>query len=65
MRLWECWLNKAIFTRSAAVGGGDIAGFTHVKLGAPGPGEFPDCADYGTGTLEGDTALCVNDLLAP
>jgi hypothetical protein len=47
------------------VEGGDIAGFCHAKLGVPQGGEFPDCADYGTGTLDGDTALFVTDLLGP
>jgi predicted outer membrane repeat protein len=46
-----------------SVEGGDIMGFCHVKLGTPQPGETPECADYGTGTLEGDTSEFVDDLL--
>ncbi len=48
------------------VNGGDIAGYTRAKLGQPpAPGEHPECADYGTGTLDGDTLLFVTDLLTP
>jgi hypothetical protein len=50
---------------SGSLEGGDIAGFVHAKLGAPAPGEFPDCANYATGTLGGDVALFANDLLSP
>jgi hypothetical protein len=46
------------------VTGSDISGYLRAKLGQPAePGEHPACADYGTGTLEGDTALFVADLL--
>lgn len=41
----------------------DIAGFLRAKLGAPIAGDEPVCADYGTGTLEGDTAEFIDDLL--
>jgi len=42
----------------------DISGFVRARLGQPPqPGEVQECADYGTGTLEGDTALFVADLL--
>ncbi len=48
------------------VDGADVAGFTRAKLGQPpAPGENPACADYGTGTVEGDTGLFITDLLAP
>ena len=41
----------------------DIAGFVRVKLNAALPGDNPACANYGTGTVPGDTALFVADLL--
>ncbi len=48
------------------VQGDDVAGYVRAKLGqAPAPGENSACADYGTGTLAGDTALFITDLLAP
>jgi hypothetical protein len=50
---------------SGSVEGGDIGGFIHAKLGIPQGGEFSQCADYGTGTLEDDTSMFVNDLLGP
>jgi hypothetical protein len=31
----------------------------------PAPGEHSECADYGTGTPDGDTLLFVTDLLTP
>lgn len=46
------------------VDGGDIGGYVRAKLGqAPLPGENPDCADYGSGTIAGDNALFIADLL--
>lgn len=46
------------------VDGDDIGAYLRAKLGQdPLPGDQPRCADYGTGTLEGDTALFVADLL--
>ncbi len=50
---------------SSSVDGNDIEGFTRVKLGTPAPGDHEDCANYGTGTLEGDIAAFITDLLAP
>jgi hypothetical protein len=50
---------------SGSVDGNDIAGFIRVKLGNPDPGDIEMCADYGTGTLEGDVAVFIADLLAP
>jgi hypothetical protein len=41
----------------------DIAAYVRVKLGSPDPGDHPPCADYGTGTLEGDTAMFIEGLL--
>ena len=47
-----------------SINGPDIGGYTRAKLRAPPePGENPDCADYGTGTIAGDNALFVDDLL--
>ncbi len=44
--------------------GDDLAGYVRAKLGQPPePGENQNCADYGTGTLDGDTAAMVADLL--
>ncbi len=46
------------------VNGADEAGFVRAKLGLPAaPGENQGCADYGTGTLEGDVAAFVSDLI--
>lgn len=45
------------------VDGIDIAAFVRVKLGTPEPGDLPICADYETGTISGDVALFVIDLL--
>jgi hypothetical protein len=46
--------------------GDDIAGFVRAKLGLPAePGENQACADYGTGTIDGDTTLFIADLLSP
>ncbi len=46
------------------VNGADIAGFVRAKLGeAPLPGELPACADFGTGTLDGDVAAFIAALL--
>ncbi len=50
---------------STVVDGNDIEGFIRVKLGAFDPGDASACADYGTGTLEGDVAAFVTDLLGP
>jgi len=48
----------------AVVDGDDIAGFTRAKLALPAVGgENQDCADYDTGTLEGDIAAFVDDLI--
>jgi hypothetical protein len=48
------------------VHGDDIPGFVRAKLGLPAePGENQVCADYGTGTVDGDTALFIADLLSP
>lgn len=44
--------------------GADVEGFVRAKLGAPLPQDEATCADYLTGTLEEDTLLFVNDLLA-
>ena len=47
------------------VNGLDIGGFIRAKLGEPPlPGEEPSCADFGTGTLEGDVEAFVCKLLA-
>lgn len=43
--------------------GADIAGYIRVKLGSPAPGDNLACADYGTGSVAGDTAAFVADLL--
>lgn len=45
------------------VTGADIAGFVRAKLGSPLKTDNAVCADYATGTLEGDTALFTADLL--
>ncbi len=46
------------------VGGDDVAGYVRAKLGQPPlPGESQGCADFGTGTLDGDTAAFVTALL--
>ena len=46
------------------VNGLDIEGFVRAKLGLPPlPGENEICADYGTGTLDGDIAAFVADLI--
>ncbi|MFQ5424101.1 MAG: hypothetical protein ACE5F9_08980, partial [Phycisphaerae bacterium] len=46
------------------VQGDDIGGYIRAKLGQPpAGGENPACADFGTGTLNGDTALFVQRLL--
>ncbi len=46
------------------ISGSDIGGYARAKLGLPPePGEVQDCADFGTGTLEGDTAAFVDALL--
>ena len=47
-----------------SIDGLDIAGFVRAKLGeAALPGERPACADFGTGTLEGDAALFIDELV--
>ena len=47
------------------VAGDDIDGFVRAKLGLPAAaGENQACADYGTGTLEGDLVMFIADLLA-
>ncbi|MBN2559938.1 MAG: exo-alpha-sialidase [Phycisphaerae bacterium] len=48
---------------SSTVDGADIPGFVRVKLGNPKPGDNETCADYGTGTWEGDVAAFITDLL--
>ncbi len=48
---------------SNGVDGNDIPGFVRVKLGDANPGDLASCADYGTGTLDGDVAAFVADLL--
>ncbi len=46
------------------VGGDDVAGYLRAKLGQPPlPGESQGCADFGTGTLDGDTAAFVDAML--
>lgn len=46
------------------IDGLDIAGFVRAKLGeAPWPDELPGCADFGTGTLDGDLASFIDALL--
>lgn len=45
------------------VDGLDVAAFARAKLGVPEPGDEPVCADYETGTLEGDAMAFVEDLL--
>ncbi len=46
------------------VNGADEAGFVRAKLGLPAaPGENQGCADYGTGTLEGDVTAFIVDLM--
>lgn len=50
---------------NAQVNGADMPGFIRAKLGEPPfPGENPDCADYGTGTLAGDILEFVSDLIS-
>jgi hypothetical protein len=46
------------------VEGGDIPGFVRTKLGSPAGNDYSQCADYGTGTLDGDLELFLSDLLA-
>ncbi|MCZ6815809.1 MAG: hypothetical protein O7F76_03815, partial [Planctomycetota bacterium] len=47
------------------INGTDIGGYNRAKLGAaPEPDENQVCADYGTGTIAGDNALFVADLLS-
>lgn len=47
------------------VDGKDIGGYLRAKFNlSPIGGEDPDCADYGTGTIDGDNALFVDDLLS-
>jgi hypothetical protein len=41
----------------------DISAYLRVKLGAPQAGDNAACADYQTGTLDGDTTLFVAGLL--
>ena len=49
---------------SGGVNSSDIPGYVRAKLGLPPEvGEYQACADYGTGTLNGDTTLFVADLL--
>ncbi|GJQ25135.1 MAG: hypothetical protein HBSAPP02_01670 [Phycisphaerae bacterium] len=48
---------------SGGLDGGDIAGFVRVKTGTPIGGDNVACAEYCTGTLAGDIAAFVNDLL--
>src|SRR5262249_32804902 len=46
------------------VDGGDIPGYVRAKLGWPPlQGENQRCADYGTGSASGDTAMFVSALL--
>lgn len=50
--------------QDGVVNGADIAGFIRAKLGeVPWPDEQPACADFGTGTLEGDLAAFAGALL--
>ena len=50
--------------QDGAVNGLDIDGFIRAKLNQPAlPGDNPACADYGTGTLDGDLAAFVADLV--
>lgn len=50
--------------QSGGVNGSDIAGYIRAKLGSPPEaGGNQACAEYGTGTLAGDTAQFVADLL--
>ena len=50
--------------QSGGVNGPDIPGYVRAKLGLPPEvGENQVCANYGTGTLAGDSALFVADLL--
>lgn len=44
--------------------GDDISAFVRVKLGAPVGGDNAACAEYCTGTLDGDIQGFVNDLLS-
>lgn len=47
-----------------SIRGNDVGGFVRAKMGSPPQsGENQACADYGTGTIAGDTAQFVNDLL--
>lgn len=48
---------------NSTVDGADLAGFVRIKLGAPDPTDNGTCADYGSGTFEGDVAAFVDDLL--
>jgi len=48
---------------SGEVDGLDIDGFVQAKLGESVP--YPACADYDTGTLDGDIAAFIDDLLGP
>lgn len=50
--------------QDTSVDGADVAGFLRAQLGLPAePGEMQDCANYETGTPEGDAAMFVEDLL--
>jgi hypothetical protein len=48
---------------NGSVDGRDIAGFVRAKLGTPDGGDNAACAEYCTGTLNGDVTAFVNDLL--
>ena len=48
---------------SGAVDGGDIAGFVRVILGAAQAGDRATCAEYCTGSIAGNVAAFITDLL--
>ena len=50
--------------QDGVINGDDIDGFIRAKLNQPPePGEDPTCADLGTGTVDGDTAAFLAELL--
>ncbi len=50
--------------QDSLVNGADVDGYVRAKLGLPpAPGEEQACADFATGTLDGDTAAFVSALL--
>ena len=51
--------------QDGVINGDDIDGFVRLIIGLPPePGEDPSCADFGTGTLDGDTAAFIIALMS-